>query len=213
MFEIMKTIYRMLKGKKYYFYIEGALLNCNSVLDMGCGNDSPIKKLSRNFYSVGFDGFKPSIMESKKKGIHNEYVLGDLAHPCFQPRSFDAVIALDVIEHITKLSGYNLLMNMERTAIIKTVIFTPSGFLPQDECEGNEYQRHVSGWTPKELKNWGFEVVGVNGVKFLWKERAMFRFWGPEFLWAEIIALTQKITFHFPAIAFEILAIKNLNKK
>ena len=38
-----------------------------SVLDVGCGSNSPLAKIKKNFYLVGVDVFEPSIKKSKKE--------------------------------------------------------------------------------------------------------------------------------------------------
>src|SRR3990170_2553627 len=94
------------------------LNDCKSVLDIGCGDDSPIKFFSRRFYSEGVDIFLPSINKSKKETIHNKYhKMNILAiDKKFKPNSFDCVLALDVIEHLDKKGGLKLIKKMERIA-------------------------------------------------------------------------------------------------
>jgi hypothetical protein len=80
-------------------------------------------------------------------------------------RSFDCVVALDLIEHLTKEDGRRLLRAMERIARRKVVIFTPQGFLPQHAVGRNEFQRHLSGWEVDEMRGMGYRVIGISGWK------------------------------------------------
>jgi 2-polyprenyl-3-methyl-5-hydroxy-6-metoxy-1,4-benzoquinol methylase len=84
------------------------LRGCYSILDLGCGKSSVVKFVNAT-YKVGVDLFKPYIKESRKNKIHHEYVLGDITKLEIKPKSFDAVIALDVIEHLNKKDGLNLI--------------------------------------------------------------------------------------------------------
>ena len=54
--------------------LENLLSDCDSVLDLGCGDNSPIGFIKRKGYLVGVDGFKKSILKSKKLNIHDKYL-------------------------------------------------------------------------------------------------------------------------------------------
>jgi len=49
------------------------LSGCDTVLDLGCGNFSPIHR-SYIPFSVGVELFEPALQESKRKGIHSQYI-------------------------------------------------------------------------------------------------------------------------------------------
>ena len=141
----------------YQTELEHAVGNCKTLLDVGCGEDSPVKSFSNNLYCVGVDAFKPSIEKSKKKNIHNQYYQMDVLDigKNFQKDSFDCVLASDLIEHLTKKDGLNLLEMMEKIAKKKVIIFTPNGFLSQGEVNNNPWQIHKSGWDVKEMEKKG----------------------------------------------------------
>jgi Methyltransferase domain len=178
----MKNFLRRVHNTIFPSYIEElkkASSTCESLLDVGCGVDSPVQYLPQSMYRVGVDVFAPAIETSKKRGIHNEYAeinVGDIDTK-FAPESFDCVLASDLIEHITKEEGLSLMKKMERIAKHKVIIFTPRGFVSQDEYEGNPWQVHRSGWEVEEMRNYGYEVIGISGLKsvwnmtFLWKKR------------------------------------------
>lgn len=50
----------------YYIILEKHLRDCSSVLDIGCGSNSPLRHVKKTFYSEGIDGYKPSIVKNKK---------------------------------------------------------------------------------------------------------------------------------------------------
>ena len=47
--------------------IEKHLKDCKTILDVGCGNNSPIGLLEEKYNTIGVDAYKPSIEESKNK--------------------------------------------------------------------------------------------------------------------------------------------------
>jgi SAM-dependent methyltransferase len=147
--------------------IRSALQGCRTVLDVGCGNASPMRFVAGP-HLVGIDGYAPALEEARRNRTHDEYILGDvkqLAELC-QSRRFDACVALDVIEHLPKENGYQFLDALERLATRRVVIFTPNGFVPQRSKDG-DLQEHLSGWTVDDMRARGYHVVGVYGPKSL----------------------------------------------
>jgi SAM-dependent methyltransferase len=209
--KIIKKVYLKAKGKPFFLYLKENLLDCRIILDVGCGRGSPIKTFSENFYSVGVDLFKPAILESKNKRIHDDYVLADINNLCFKPNFFDAVLALDVIEHLEKAKGLRLIKTMENIATKKVVIITPNGFVPQGARAKNVFQVHLSGWTVSDLKRLRYNVNGIVGLKLLRTEEAKLRY-KPEILFSELSDISQKLTYYFPIMAFELLCVKTLLK-
>ncbi len=207
---IYKNVY--LKFFRFFIYELGRELDeCKSVLDLGCGSSSPLKLFRKKFYSVGVDISKSSVEESKKRGIHNEYFVLDVLNidKKFSPNSFDCVIALDLIEHLEKQQGIDLIKMMEKIAKKKVIIFTPNGFLPQGEYRGNKWQVHKSGWSVKEMRERGYKVIGINGWKSLRGEKALLRF-RPQFFWKIVSDITQLFVRNRPEKAFQILCIKDI---
>jgi len=203
---VFKSIYKKIFPDRTH-YLKKELSGCHSVLDLGCGVGS-IQYCNVPF-SVGVEIFEPCIKEGKKRKILNQYIKADIRKVEFKPNSFDAVIALDVIEHLTKEEGYRLIKNMERWARKKIIVFTPNGYVQWGGCDGNPFQEHKSGWQTEEFRNLGFRVCGINGLKYLWGELSILKY-KPKFLWMRILDLSQKITYYYPKIAYYLLAIKEL---
>jgi len=186
------------------------LVNCDRVLDLGCGYNSTLQYCNVPF-SVGVESFNPYLQESKKKGIHNQYIKADIRKIEFQPEAFDAVVAIEVLEHLTKQEGAQLLNKMERWATKKIIITTPNGYLWQDGYDDNPLQEHKSGWSIEELRNFEFKVFGINGWKSLRGYMGLIKY-RPGFLWRRISDLTQKMTYYYPKLAFQLLAIKQIDE-
>jgi SAM-dependent methyltransferase len=190
------------------YYLEQELRSCKTVLDLGCGYDSPIKDIHKS-YSVGVDLSKVYLLESKRKGIHDEYALMDVRRLGFRPKSFDCVVALDILEHLEKVDGFQVLGSMEKIAKKKIIVQTPNGFVPQqDVCS---LQVHRSGWIVDDFRRRGYAVRGMAGLRSFRGERAVLKY-KPKIIWAIISGLTSKITYHFPEFAYQLFCVKVLNK-
>jgi len=185
--------------------------NVDTLLDVGCGDDSPVQFLSPDIYKVGVDIFEPSIKASKKKNLHSDYVklnvleIGDY----FEESSFDCAVATDLIEHLEKKDGYELIRQMEKVSRKRIVLFTPNGFLEQGEYNQNPWQIHHSGWTPGEMEEMGFKVYGINGMKNLRGEYSRIKY-KPYLLFRILSDITQFYTKNRPEHAFQILCVKEL---
>ena len=202
------------------YCLKRELKDCHSVLDLGCGPDSPIKYCNVK-YSVGVDAFKPYIEKSRKKKIHSKYILGDITKLSFAPKSFDAAILIDVLKHLEKEVGAEVLEKAEKWAREKVIISTPNGYLPQKSIDENPFQAHQSGWKVEELEKLGYKAYGMAGWKFLRRENvsekvnqegdifSTIRF-RPKSFWLIVSELTQLITYYFPKLAFEVFYVKNL---
>lgn len=215
----LKKIYQIIFDSLFDSYsfeteLKKAAGGFDSLLDVGCGARSPIKRFSKGMYTVGIDLFKPSIEASKKSGIHDKYFLMNMLDidKKFKPQSFECVLSCDTLEHITFKEGSQLLKKMEKVAKNRVVVFTPNGFIKQDPYEDNYLQIHKSGWTVDDMKKRGYTIIGINGWKPLRSEGSQIRL-SPKNIW-EIISMTTQILFarRFPKTAYQMLCIKDLKK-
>ena len=186
---------------------------CRSVLDLGCGSASPVGRFSKRLDRVaGVDMFPPYLDRSRGASIHSEYHQGDAldAVRMFGERSFDCAMAIDLIEHLEKPQGHQLLDVLERVARKKAIVFTPNGFVAQEPYDGNPFQAHRSGWTPAEMRARGYRLYGVHGWKPLRAERGEPR-WRPHRLWGLVALWTQPLVEHRPDLAYHLLCVKDLS--
>ena len=186
------------------------LIECTSVLDLGCGYQSALRVCDIPF-SVGVDLFEPSLLESRRVGIHSQYILGDVTALGFKPGSFDAVIATEVLEHLTRDEGNALLRQMEEWATKKVTVTTPNGYFKQDPYDNNPLQEHRSGWTVDDLRRLGFRVRGIGGWKALRGDKGQLKY-RPAFLWGRISDLTQPLAYRLPKLAFQLVAVKRIDQ-
>jgi len=214
-FGYLRRMYRQVCPIFYTSYLTKQLNGCDSVLDLGCGNNSPIQFVKAD-YKVGVELFKPYMQESKRRRIHDRYIIEDIRKLKMKTGSFDAVVALDVLEHLNKSDGLSLIKKMELWARKKVVVFTPNGlvFTPDSsggfkECEKNPLQIHKSGWEVEELRKLGFKVRGINGLKFLRKGRGNVKY-EPSRFGKFVSAMTQMFAFYFPSLSFQLFAVKTM---
>ena len=186
--------------------------SCDTLLDVGCGADSPIKRFSKKLSrSVGVDAHRPSAEQSRRSKIHTEYQEIDVLDigAVFPEKSFDCVLMSDLIEHLPKPEALKLVAMAERLAKKKVIIFTPNGFLKQGEYDDNPYQVHVSGWDTAQMRKMGYRVRGINGWKPLRTENARIA-WQPSFFWGKVSLLSQPLVAGCPEQAFHLLCVKDL---
>jgi hypothetical protein len=191
--------------------IRSALSGCKTLLDVGCGSDSPMRFLDRG-HLVGLEGYAPVMDKARRNCTHDELILGDvkLLADLFPVRRFDACVALDVIEHLQKDDGWHMLENLERLATRKVVILTPNGFLPQMSKEG-DLQEHLSGWTADEFRGRGYRVLGMNGPKSMRGEYHRMKY-RPRAFWSLVSILAHHLyTRAHPEKAAAILCVKDLS--
>lgn len=201
--------------KDIFFYkvLELNLSDCKSVLDVGCGDNSPLGRVKKTFYSEGIDIYLPSIIRSKKNKIHDKYLVGSVEHidKYYKEKSFDAVILMDVIEHFKKADALMLIKKIEKIACKKVIILTPNGFLDQGHYGDNPHQDHKSGWLAKDLQSLGYKVFGLRSFRFLRGDFATIHL-KPWLLWGFIAFITEPLLYYFPKSSFHLFAIKILTK-
>jgi len=202
----------------HVFVLKKELKDCQSVLDLGCGPDSPLQYCKNIKHSIGVEAFKPYLEASQKSKIHSEYISKKIGDLDFEENSFDAVIMLEVIEHMEESEGLEVLKKLENWARKKVIISTPNGFFPQKVVDNNPMQVHLSGWDIKKMKSLGFsKILGLAGLKHLRAEidhdsmdAELFisMKYKPRFFWFIIATLSQMLTYHFPNFAFGLFCVK-----
>lgn len=200
------------------YCLQRELKDCESVLDLGCGPSSPLQHCKNIKYSVGVEAFGPYLKESQAKKIHNEYISKNIRELDFPENSFDAVIMIEVLEHLSENVGLDIIKKAEKWAKKKIIISSPNGFINQKEVDNNPLQKHLSGWKENKMRDLGFKCQGLAGFKFLRQEvkndtmgddlMTSIRF-KPRFFWFIVATLSQIIIYYFPRLAFELFSVKN----
>jgi ubiquinone/menaquinone biosynthesis C-methylase UbiE len=195
------------------FYFSMLTSSCNSVLDLGSGTSNRyIKQLKKAKYTVGLDLYAPYLRKSNKSSEHDDLIRADVRKLCFREGSYDCVIASELIEHLSKAEGYELLRSIERISKDIVIVTTPNGFAPQDHDE-NALQHHKSGWTLREFERLGYRVYGLRGLRILTRNETVTR---SRVLSAGIklvSMITQPIASLYPETAYQLLCVKYLQEK
>lgn len=181
-----------------------------TLLDVGCGGNSIVQLFNKRLKeSVGIDLFENSIKMAKEKGIHDSYTKCNVLDidKYFKPKSFDCVLSVDVIEHLEKNKAIELIRKMEDISKKYIVIQTPNGYLYQGAEGGNPYQTHKCGFTYDELKKFDYNIIGMDGPKFLRGKCAEIR-WKPKILFSILSNILDPFYRFFPKRSFNLLAYK-----
>jgi len=186
--------------------IRKGLVGCESVLDLGCGYNSPLQLIDIP-KKIGVELFDPYLEESQKKGVHNEYIKADIRTLELPSKCYDAVFCSEVLEHLTKEEGHKLLKKMDSWARKSIIMTTPNGYIYQDDYDKNPHQEHKSGWSASELRAAGFKVRGMNGLKYLRGYKGQMKY-KPTVVCRIISTLSQIVTQYYPSLAFQLLAVK-----
>lgn len=150
--------------------VQEKIIQTDTVLDIGCGIRP--QTYVHAIRHVCIEPHKPYIERLRKESEDDpQYIILNCAWLpgvyLFTDKSFDTVFIIDMIEHIEKESGHQLVKQAERLARKQIVIFTPLGFMEQTHQDGRDrwgmdggfWQTHRSGWTPEDFgEGWDFIV-------------------------------------------------------
>ena len=209
--DFLRRIYlRLLGSYRLPSLIAREVTGRRRILDVGCGRASPLGLIGMDSYKVGLDFYQPYILTSRESSIHHDYILGDVRLLPFKPKSFDCALATEVLEHLTRQEGPEMIRQMEEVAG-KIILTTPNGFLPTyPGPQDNPDEEHRCGWTVSELTGLGFKVYGLGGWKQLWKVdagQAVIRF-RPRKVFALLAGVTELLVYRHPSLAFSLFCVK-----
>lgn len=188
-----------------------------SILDVACGKGLPMMVLKQRikFSKIhGVDLYTPYINFCKQREIHNSYTLCDVRKLPFKNNSFDIVMALQVLEHLSKKDAFKVLSDLERIAKKQIIVSTPIGLTFHPAVDGNKLQLHKSGFVPGDFISRGYRVVkmgrreveGIGGLidrypSVLWKR----------LIYAYILLVNQFLYFFQASANYYMVAYKKVN--
>jgi SAM-dependent methyltransferase len=190
------------------------------ILDLGAGPGRywKGKKLSNFLISTNskltlFDASAEFDSEAFPQGMFVDRKLGILPDDLnlIPDDEFDFVIALDLIEHLTKSQGYQLLYEIDRVSTGFSALLTPNGFVWQPPSSNNPFNAHISGWSSKDFKKLGWtKIRGQIGIRHFYGPYAIQKYRGVSNLKLEFIALTKIVSFLLPKLAFSLYVTKKV---
>jgi hypothetical protein len=165
-------------------------------------------------FLVGCDLFKEWIKDVKQEALYDDCVICDVRYLPFKKASFDTVLCLNVIEHLTKKDGLVLLKQIDYVASKGIVLSTPVNFRKQfkEFISKNPFQEHKSGWTVHELKELGFS--GFRGQGFFMYDRLRGDVGSELLLVRKILAtvvsyLVSPLSYYHLDVAYSMICFRN----
>ena len=71
---------------------------------------------------------------------------------------FDVVLLIDVLEHLDKKEGFELMKNCMNITRKLFIVSSPATDYPQGAVFGNPYEKHRHIWSEKEMNSLGFKT-------------------------------------------------------
>jgi len=201
-------------NENYYYteWLRRDLADCKTILELGCGSNSPILKIGYGKKTDAIDIWQPYIKKHNKKGDYRNCWHGDVLEFDFPVKVYDAVVMFDVLEHLLaeRVKEIGLFDKLERCAKKKVILFTPNGYMTNDESDGNPYQAHLSAWWPEDYKVRGYKVLGGTGFRCLFTKASCPK--RPQSLFYTLGMISQPLVYHFPGLARHSYAVKELEE-
>lgn len=126
-----------------------------TILDVACGLSLRSKHIPASL-RVGVDIY-PEYFKHIESDVPYAVIKHDVRKllDVVPEKSFDLVIALDIVEHLEKEEALQMIRDLEKIARKAVVIETPEGFIPQNldilGHGGHEWQTHRSAWTEDDF--------------------------------------------------------------
>lgn len=186
------------------------------VLDLGCGAGAAGEVLNskKQHQFTGVDLYEPYLKICRDKGYYKKAIKGDIAKLSYKDRSFDVVFLFQVIEHLDKKAAEKIIGRAVKIARKAVIVSVPNGVCHQEEYDGNIHHRHLSVWTPADLKKLGFRVYG-QGFKILFGSKSygagLKASWWQKIIIPLSAALMPLLVF-MPQLGVQLVAVKYINK-
>lgn len=178
--------------------------NTLTILDLDVfrgGAGKLIRKREKNrHFIVGIDIHLPYLKKCKNIRTYDQLILADVNNLPFKDVVFDAVLAVEIIEHLQKKDGRKLLKELERLAKHQVIVSTPVGFMEMYHYT-SESQKHLSAWYPSEFRKLGWRVYGTYGIRPFPRD---FAYWIPFLL---------PLSYYLPSWVYNMTCIKNTTEK
>ena len=212
--QALQHFWRRLRSRSHVHYIESlssSLADCPTVLDLGCGSRPFLGECPNVERIIGIESWFESCQTASHAHKYVGVAQAVLPSIPVSRRSVDAVVLLQVLEHLPRAEGSRLLEAAEQIARRRVVVTTPNGYVSQGGYEGNPYQQHLSSWSIDDFISLGYQVFGLEGPKSLrrWESAQLAR---PAGLWQIVVSLGvfESYLRSRPDAAFQLMAVKTV---
>lgn len=206
----------------YMWLLKKSLGSPKTILDLGCGNGTLIEFLAngKKWKVTGVDLYKENVKSALQKELFVEVFNDDITkfvrQQISKKKKYDVVFCSQVIEHIERKQGEELLALVDLIARKKIIMGTPREFMkqPHSYLGNNPHQVHKSGWSEGDFRARGYKVYGI-GLSSLWSEDGLIRVYNNRLLilfFQTVSFLFSPMVYFFPKIAAGILCIKDIKR-
>ena len=153
-------------------------LKPRSILDVGCGfglwgflsrmyTDLDERRLQREHWKVIIDAIEifSTYIGPIQRELYTHVFVGDAMKVLPQLGSYDLAICGDMIEHLTRADGLQLIQLMKQRCK-RFFVITPARWIEQGTVFGNPHERHIYRWTREDLAPFG-TVLELNRTLIL----------------------------------------------
>jgi 2-polyprenyl-3-methyl-5-hydroxy-6-metoxy-1,4-benzoquinol methylase len=164
--------------------------NPESILDIGVGmgqygfllrtnleninlfeiDGSNARQRSKDQWKIRIDGIEgyAGYLTAVHDYSYNRLIIGDALEllSAMKDRTYDLVLAVDILEHFYKEQGINFLKECKRVCRGSVLVSTPKEFIEQD-VPANPLENHRSHWTEEDLKQCGFDFFLPNSLSLI----------------------------------------------
>src|SRR5437867_1091308 len=123
------------------------------------------KRYQRKKWRVRIDGIEghAAYLTPMHRFLYNRIYIGDARKVIRRLRRYDLIFLGDIIEHLEKSLGMNLIATCALKARKAVVLTTPKYETLQPELCANELERHHSLWSARDFKDFpGTEVKTID---------------------------------------------------
>jgi hypothetical protein len=204
---------RMFLPYDYRTWLRRDLADCDSILEVGCGLNSPILQIGYGSKTVAFDIHEPYVDFHNREKHYRECYVGNALSQQFMAKTYDAVVMFDVLEHLDKrtVCSRRLLEHMAMAARKKVILFTPNGWVENDQADGNQYQEHRSAWEPTDYTKRGYSVKGTHGWRWIIGKAGLPKR-KPYSFWSIVAMLSLPLVYDRPESAAHSYAVKECGR-
>lgn len=205
----------------YMWLLRRSIGDADTILDLGCEHGELMELLSyeKDWKITGVDIFKKNADIALQRQKFVKVFVGDIVAISKKlikgKKKYDVVFCSQVIEHLDRKKGEELLKIAGKLAKKRIIFGTPRGFMEQPAIflGDNPHQVHKSGWSVEDFKVRGYKVYGI-GFSPIWAECGFARNTNEMyFIFLTLLGFfLSPIVYFFPNIGAGILCIKDIRK-